>query len=209
MITKRDIFAIIFNLFIFTAELIIVIIKIPGLPPSSFSYYTLLSNLMGLVASFFFLLSACMRFSKFTLAKTLLRYYATCMLALTFIIVIAVLLPMVLSVGMDPAMLFTEDTAMIHHVINPALSFISFVFLEDNSLLTKAQPFFMLCITTGYGIILIILNLTYVVDGPYPFLQVYNMPVWMTILWFVGIGTGTYFINLFIYKMGTRRNRLS
>ena len=49
--------------------------------------------------------------------------------------------------------------------------------------------------TLIYGGILIILNILRIVDGPYPFLQVYKNSVIESTIWFIGL-------NLFIVLIG-------
>ena len=204
---KRDIVAFIINLFIIAAELSVIIIKLPRSGPSAFRYYTLLSNLMGMAAGIVFMLSFFSGFKRLVPAKTILRFYATCMLAFTFIIVTAVLTPMAMSVNMDPSFLYLGHDAFLQHLAHPVLSFVSFVFLEDNRTLKKKQPSIMLLLTLCYAVVLILLNAVRIVDGPYPFLQIYNNPVWVTILWITGLSGFNYLMNFLIYKAGTRHLR--
>ncbi len=203
-LAKRNIPAVLCNLFILCAEIIIVIIKLPSSGASAFSYYTFLSNLMGTAAAVIFLISAFSGFKRLVRAKTIIRYYATCMLAFTFIIVITVLTPMAMSAGMDPSFLYIQDTAAFHHLIHPVLSFISFIFFEDNRTLKKKQPAVMLGISLAYTAVLITLNILNITDGPYPFFQVYNNPVWATLLWLAGLAGFDYLINYLIFRAGTR-----
>ena len=205
---KRDIAALIINLFIFVSELIVVISKIPTADGSEFRYYTFLSNLVGMAAGFVFMLSAFTGFRSLVRAKTILRYYATCMLTLTFIVVIAVLTPMVLSVGRDPTFLYAENAAFVQHLAHPVLSFISFVFLEDNRTLKKKQPLYMLLLTVCYTAVLLTLNILRIVtDGPYPFFQVYDYPLWFIIIWILGLAAFNYLLNFLIYRAGARSNK--
>ena len=207
---KRDIAAFIINLFIFVSELIVIINKFPTADGSEFRYYTFLSNLMGMAAAVIFMLSAFTGFRKLIRAKSILRFYATCMLTFTFIVVVAVLTPMAMSVQMDPEFLYAEDGAFFQHVAHPLLSMISFIFLEDNRALSKKQPLYMLLLTFLYTVILIILNILRIVtDGPYPFFQVYVFPVWFIIAWIVGLAGFNYLMNYLIYRAGTRKNRIT
>lgn len=194
------------NIFLFVSELVIIINRIPTVQASAFSYYTLLSNLLAMAAGLVFMIHGFSGFRRLTKAKTLLRYYATCMLFFTFIIVITVLTPMCLSVKMDPSFLYTGDGAL-HHLAHPIVSFVSFVFLEDNRALKNKQPAVMLGISLCYTAVLITLNILRIVDGPYPFFQVYNNPVWGTILWLACLAAGDYLLNYLIYRAGVKASR--
>lgn len=205
--TKRDFAAFLFNIFIFVSELIVVITKLHTADGSEFSYYTFLSNLTGMAAAFIFMLSFFSRFKRFSKAKTILRFYATCMLSFTLLIVVFVLTPMAMSVEMDPSFLFTGFAAFTQHIANPVISFISFVFFEDNRSLKKKQPLLMLLLCICYTFILITLNIIRVVDGPYPFFQVYYYPPWAIILWIVGLAGFNYIMNYLIFRAGTRKKR--
>lgn len=162
---------------------------------------------MGMAAGLVFLISAFSGFARFTKGRVILRYYATCMLAFTFIIVITVLTPMCLSVNMDPSFLYIEDSAAFHHLIHPIVSFISFVFFEDNRALKKTQPAVMLCLNLCYTGVLITLNILKIADGPYPFFQVHNNPVWATVLWLICLAGADYLLNYLIYRAGVKSSR--
>ena len=198
-ISRKTIFAIIINLFIFVAELIIVITNLPIRGGSALVYYTTLSNLTGMASAFVFLWSAFSGFRLLNKTRILLRFYATCMLSFTMIVVLFVLIPMALYAGINPIFLLTEDTALIHHIINPVLSLISFIFLENNKALKKAQPFVMLCLTLCYAFIMLFFNIIKRVDGPYPFFQVYQHPAWQIVIWFVVLCGVSYIANFLIY----------
>ena len=182
-----------------------IISKIPNADGSEFSYYTFLSNLMGMAASVLFVLSFSRRFRNLTKAKTILRFYATCMLSFTFLIVIFVLTPMAMSVEMDPSFLFTGFAAFTQHIANPVISFISFVFFEDNRSLKKKQPLLIMLISMCYAFILIALNIIRVVDGPYPFFQVYSFPLHSIILWIIVLAIFNYLIDHLIYLAGRKK----
>ena len=205
-ISGKTIFAIIINLFIFVTEVVIVITNLPHRGGSALVYYTTLSNLMGMAAAFVFLWSAFSGFRALNKTRILLRFYATCMLSFTLIVVFCVLIPMAIHAGIDPIFLLTEDTALLHHVINPVLSFISFIFLEKNMALKKAQPFIMLCLTLCYAFIMLFFNIIKWVDGPYPFFQVYQYPAWMIVIWFAVLFGVSYLINFLIYLFRSKEN---
>jgi len=192
--------AIVFNLFILFSEIVIIFTELPVRGFSALSYYTVLSNLLGMVAAAFFIYSAITGFKHLNTARTLLRYYATCMLSFTFIVVFTMLVPLAHAAGMGTAFLLTEGAAPVQHIINPVLSFVSFMFFEDNSLLKKRQPLIMLSLTLLYAFIMIGFNIARMANGPYPFFQVYDYPIIMIILWLAGLIVVTYLINFLIYR---------
>lgn len=201
MISKKlFIPAIICNLFILISELTVVITELPVRGFSSLNYYTVLSNLLGMVAAVLFICSAITSFKRLNKTRTLLRYYATCMLSFTFIVVFTMLVPLAHAAGMGTAFLLTEGAAPVQHIINPVLSFVSFMFFEDNSLLKKRQPLIMLSLTLLYAFIMIGFNIARMANGPYPFFQVYDYPIVMIILWLAGLIGVTYLINFLIYR---------
>ena len=52
--------------------------------------------------------------------------------------------------------------------------------------------------TLIYGLIAIALNIMRVLKGPYPFLYVYEQPVWVTVFWIVTIISGAYVLSRLI-----------
>ena len=54
---------------------------------------------------------------------------------------------------------------------------------------------------------MLILNGARVLDGPYPFLRVYNQPVWATVLWIAGIYLGTFLLGLILRLLRKAVNR--
>ena len=52
--------------------------------------------------------------------------------------------------------------------------------------------------TAIYGLVTIVLNATRVMKGPYPFLYVYEQPIWATVFWAVTIIGGAYVLSRLI-----------
>ena len=65
----------------------------------------------------------------------------------------------------------------------------------------KLLPFISLFV---YGIPIIILNITRTLDGPYPFLRVYNQPIYMTIIWIIILFVVNYIIGVGLIKLNRK-----
>jgi hypothetical protein len=86
------------------------------------------------------------------------------------------------------------------HTLCPLLALASFALLEHDRVSSKDIPAAMI-FTLAYATIMIILNIAKVVVGPYPFLMVYNQPIWASILWCVGILGGAAVLTWGIIKL--------
>ena len=195
------------NLLIVVLEVISFIILINrngGVTVGIVYFYTRLSNLLALIAGIFVLI-VIIKNKSGELPKwlSMLRYIATIMLFVTFLISIFVLTP---AVGSFYKMMI-ENQLKFHHLLCPLISIISFIFFEKGGVLTTKDNVLALIPTLVYGIVMLILNGARVVDGPYPFLRVYNQPVWATILWFVGIFLGAFLLGLVLRLLRKAANR--
>lgn len=132
-------------------------------------FYTILSNLVALIASVVFLLTGAYGIS------TLLRYLATCMLVMTFFVTMCILVPG----GGGFKQLMLTGNGLYHHLIVPALSLVSYAFWEPHTDVWQVPSL----ATLAYGIIMLILNGTGKAVGPYPFFRVRDQSIPATILW--------------------------
>lgn len=123
----------------------------------------------------------------------LLKFIAAVCLTLTFLVVIFVLIP--IQGGKDGVYFFLINGSMLyHHLLCPILVFVSFLWIDPLEPVTMKDVRLSLVPTLIYAGILILLNLAKVVDGPYPFLRVYQQPVYMSLLWVMVILGGAYAI---------------
>ena len=76
-------------------------------------------------------------------------------------------------------------------------------FLKKEPHLDAKSAFTATIPTLIYAIVLIILNILGVVDGPYPFLRVMNQPVYMSFVWFIVIVGGAFFLALLLQKLNS------
>ena len=136
-------------------------------------FYTQLSNLAATVSALLLVL-----FGQ-PMWVTVLRYLSTCMLVMTFFVTTCVLIPM----GGDPKKLLWSGNGLYHHVLCPLISTVSYVFAEQHS----GMIWLPVIVTFIYGMIMLYLNGTRRVDGPYPFFRVHNQSVAATVLWMAAL----------------------
>lgn len=133
----------------------------------------------------------------------LLKYIATCCLMVTFVVVIFILAPSVGITNHGYQQLLLKGNMLYHHLLCPVLSFISFVFFEKEPALPKHAPLFSLVPTIIYAIVAVILNIAQVISGPYPFLMVYQQPIYESIIWGLIILTGAFGIAIAMRKLNS------
>jgi len=189
----------ILNIAIVVMEIIATGISLSRNGLALFQFYTEDSNMFaGLV---------CLIYSYYLITKKdipewldILKFTATCMLMVTFLVVIFVLMPMI----QDTHLMFLLYGSMLYqHLLCPITLFVSYVFLEDHNITSK-YLYCSLIPTIIYAIISVILNILKVMDGPYPFLHVYNQPIYASVLWIIVILGGAYLIALGIKKIKKR-----
>ncbi len=190
------------NVLIIIFELISLYLSMKEFDYKMFTYYTQYSNLLALVSStiiLFYLNKEKPKWLRF------LRYLSVNVLTITFLVVSLILVPLLsLKFGMKCFMMFTYESMLYHHLLCPILFFISFVFLEDNSFITKKDNIYVLIPTLLYGIIMVFLNAIQVVDGPYPFLQVDDQPLFLTLIWLIILFSFSYSISMIIPKISIK-----
>lgn len=174
--------AFILNLFAVAAQIYASTICILDKGWLAFQYYTMDSNIFSAISSIFLIISL---LSKKEVSAKIhnLRFYSTCCVTLTFIVVIVILVPLA---GWHT---FTDrlfrGTELWLHTVCPLLNIFSFIFLEKESLLDKKQPYFAIIPTLLYAIVAIALNLARVIEGPYEFLKVYDLGFLKSAMWMV------------------------
>ncbi|WP_296884660.1 hypothetical protein [uncultured Methanobrevibacter sp.] len=161
----------------------------------NFIYYTIDSNIFVLIASVLYLITR----KNVPKAVQLVKYSSALSVLITFLIVVFVLYPMS---NFDFEFLFLKDSAFLLHVVCPVMATVSFLFFEksslDNSFKNNLRSLYF---TIVYAIVLISLNILKVVSGPYPFLKVYEQPVFMTVLWLAGILAFAFILSRILMKL--------
>ncbi len=172
-------------------NLIIIVLEIVGLRRALkdrsvkqlFLYYTQLSNLLTLVASLLLVIFGIKGWVE------VLRYLSVSMLVMTFFVTAFILVPM----SRKPKELLFSGNGLFHHLIIPVLSTISYMFLENRA------PFKWIwlpgLVTLVYGIIMLYLNYTEQVKGPYPFFWVKKNGWVATVIWMIALLTAVTLIS--------------
>ncbi|MDO4566086.1 MAG: hypothetical protein Q4B42_02030 [Oscillospiraceae bacterium] len=167
-----------------------------------FLYYTEDSNLFTLVVC-----AVCSAGIVYALVKKkelprwmlTLKYIAACCLALTFIVVVCVLAPMIGGLEGYKIMLLS-DSMLFMHLLCPLLVLFSFLFIDEGTLPRRAA-LYALIPTALYAAIAVALNICGIISGPYPFLMVYEQPLWASVLWGAGILGGSYLFALLLARI--------
>ena len=157
--------------------------------PNNFVFYTQCSNLLGALACGLCLVGeirALRSGRELARAFRWTMYAASCCLLMTFVVVVAVLAPMLEMAG-EPGyhLMFFYSSRFVTHLAAPLLTIASYIAFEADRHMTLRQSLVGLAPTIAYAAVAYPCNAARLWDGPYPFLQVWHMPLWMTMLWFV------------------------
>ena len=131
---------------------------------------------------------------------TILHFISAVGLTVTFLIAAFVLAP---EGGVR--YYFLENVASINHLIAPALSVISLLFLEKTEKSNWKIVLYPAAATLAYGLICLVLNAMSILDGPYFFLQVGKQPAGTIVLWFVIIGILCLGLSVLYYRIKWRK----
>lgn len=166
--------------------------------PLFFETYTEDSNLLNLVVCIIY--AACLlrsivhkgEFQPVPQWAVVLKYVSTACLMVTFVIVVCVLAPMEGPNGY--AAMLLSGSMLYFHLLCPVVAFVSFVLLDTDQVLSARCARHAMIPTLVYAFVLISLNATGAVVGPYPFLRVCEQPIYMSIIWAVVILGGAYLL---------------
>lgn len=167
-----------------------------------FQYYTLDSNLFLLVASTILAIYEIISLKKNTPVPNtvkFVKFMATCTVTLTFLVVLFILVPTL--GGFAP--MFFDKCVFWHHLVCPIMAIVTLLTCDEKVDEVKNATFRAFIPTLVYGVIVIILNFTKTLHGPYPFLYVYEQPIYMSFIWAIIVFGGAYGICAllwFLYK---------
>lgn len=197
--------AVIINISIIMMELYAFIVCLKNDGISCFKYYTQDSNLFLMFASIIYTIYTITDKDDKQLPHwiTLLKYSATVCVATTFLVVITILAPIM---GGYKVMVI-DGTMKFHHLICPILALITFIFLEKHELNVKKDALLAMIFTVAYGIVAVSLNIFKIMDGPYPFLKVYEQSLLMSIMWVILMNGSTYLLNISIGYLNNYLNK--
>ena len=160
-----------------------------------FQFYTVDSNVFAMLA--------CLVYAGFLIRQlaggrrppvwaVMTKYASVCCLGVTFLVVVTILAPFSGPHGYRMMLLYND--MLYHHLFCPVLAALSF-FLFDRVPFRAARAARLALLPTAlYAAVIVVLNLARVIVGPYPFLKVYQQPVYASVLWVVLILGGAYAI---------------
>ena len=153
-------------------------------------FYTEDSNLLLLISSLLFVIFTLYN-KKIPKWLSILKYIATIGVTLTFVVVLFILAPMA---GYNFKLFMFGGTLIFHHTLCPLLGAITFMLFDDLGEFNTKDIVLGLSFTIIYSIVLVILNIIEVIEGPYPFLMVRSQSIIMSIIWILSIYFMAYFV---------------
>lgn len=190
--SRKKLFAfLICNLAIAILEAIGLISSFMQIGATALIYYTELSNIFLFLVSVINLIFGirALKNKKLAIPKTIwnLFHAAVSATTVTFLVVVFVLSWMY---G-DLLYVLTAGSMLYTHTLCPILAIISFIVFAPK-IFSKKDAIHALSSTLAYAAVAITLNILHVWHGPYPFLFVYEQPIWASIAWSIGILLGAW-----------------
>ena len=201
--SKKIKISIILNILIIIFELIGIIKSFNYNKFEMFYYYTECSNILALFSSSLYLVDLLLNKNNIKLVSAF-KYLSTLALMITFLVVLFILVP--LAGFSNLIFYFTGGAMLYHHLLCPVIAFISLLYFDKIEVNVKFTKY-ILYFTLLYAFVLIILNIFKIVDGPYPFLRVYNQSIVISIMWFILIIGMTYILSILFNKLLTRKRK--
>lgn len=205
---NKRIASLVVNLGIVVMELVSIVMSAFSHGAGLFRFYTEDSNIFALIA--------CAALSVCTIAAMknggeipkwayTLKYMATCCLMVTFIVVITVLAP---PEGLNGYIIMMLSGSMLfHHFLCPVLALISLIFFDNLPRLPIKTAVIALVPTIIYATAALILNAAKLLYGPYPFLHIYEQPLYMTVIWCVVIIGGAALVAVLLRLIVNKLNK--
>ena len=199
---SRLYYAFIINILIIIMELFAFLVCYKESGFACFKYYTQDSNLFLMFTSLLYIISLLICDKEIPHFVSLLKYAATTSVVITFLTVVTILAPVM---GGYKAMLL-DGTMLIHHLICPIFAFVTFVFFEKHNLNGLKDALISMIFTCLYGVAAVTLNVLKIMDGPYPFLKVYDQTILMSIFWLILMMGSSYLITVLIGNLNHAYN---
>lgn len=137
----------------------------------NFVFYTQISNLLTLISAVLLLIFGGKE------PVEVLRYLSVCMLIMTFFVTAFILVPMS---GKARELLFS-GSGLFHHLVIPIISTLSYMLFEKR--VGIGWVWLPAAITLIYGLIMLYMNYTKRIEGPYPFFLIRANGIRMTTVW--------------------------
>ena len=192
---KKETKALIFNILIVILGIVGLIELYSNTKNIPIEYYTFESNILALATSILYLI---FHKKNYEWLKDL-KYISTCCLTVTFLVVIFILAPMD---HFNYKFYLFSGAMLYQHTLCPIFAILTYLLFEKRS----KKTYLCLAYTIIYTIIMLILNLTNKIVGPYFFLMVKLQPLYKTIFWFVIIYLLNYLIGLFLTKFKANKD---
>ncbi len=180
-----------------------------GMSLTGLQYFTIDSNLFSMFTSLIFVIAIFREIRLKSLSKIptwvhVLRYTATVCMALTFVVVFVILLPMDLQSGHGFGIILRMDQ-FFHHMLCPIFMMVSFIFFEGGSIFKPSIIAISMTPMMIYATVTMVLNIERVMVGPYPFLYVYQQPPMISVLWCVLIFVLTLILSIVLGLLQSKR----
>ena len=162
-------------------------------------FYTEDSNIFALIVTIIY---SYYLFSNKKVPKlvNILRLSSLAMLMITFLTVSLVLVPIY---RMDLSFAYWGPN-FFYHLVCPILFFINYTFVSKKEEFSTKDLFISTTPTIIYGIILMTVNVIVKGYGPYPFLYVYEQPVYLSVLWILIFFITTLVITICLSKLSKK-----
>ena len=166
------------NVFFILLEIAAIIATIISVGKIQIEFYTEDSNFFALLVTIIY---SYYLFSDKKVPKlvNILRLSSLAMLMITFLTVSLVLVPIY---RMDLSLAYWGPN-FFYHLVCPILFFINYIFFSKKEEFSTKDIFVSIIPTIIYGTIITMMNVIVKGYGPYPFLYVYEQPVYLSVLW--------------------------
>lgn len=182
------------NIIIIIVEIIGLILCYKELGINSFIYYTLLSNLFLLISCILYLFKNKIK----SRVVDIMKFGSTLSVTVTFLVVLFILGP---NKDLTYHFLLLEGANFFYHLVCPVLGIITFLFFDDVKISGFKDVLGAFVFTVLYSIVILTLNIFKVIVGPYPFLRVYENPLFVSLLWIVILECGTILLGIGLEKL--------
>ena len=132
-----------------------------------FLYYTQLSNVAAAIGSVLYIFLRGSGNERVRVFVRSVRYLSSCMLTMTFIVVMCIFIPF----GGSVEVLLGRVNGFLHHAVCPVISVVSYVFFEQG-VVRRRSVALPLTVTAVYAFIMYTLNFLRLAPAPYPFFDV-------------------------------------
>lgn len=204
---KKLIFAVVINIILVIMEIVGLFLSVGRHGIKVFKFYTENSNYFALIVCLTFVIGGLIAIAK---GKNIagwihvIRFISTACLTVTLVVVLFVLIPMFPN---DALFMLFGNSNLYQHTLCPIISILSFIFLENDTALSRRSIILAIFPTIIYGVICITLNFCRVMEGPYPFFYVYEFPWYASILFLTGILIGAIVIARVLYAIHNRKGQ--